>query len=221
MEGSMFGRWTVISRGKDYVYPKSGRISLRYNCLCICGKEKLVHKSHLLNSSSTSCGCYNREVSTTHGKSRTREYIAYKGMIYRLSGDSAKDNKYYIEKGISICERWLDSESGLLNFLSDMGTCPDGFELDRIDPDKDYEPLNCRWASEQVQSENRGDYLNNTSGKKGVGLVRNYLKDGSENFYWRAFKDTKYERHTKNFSVNKLGNELAYKKAVAWREEIE
>lgn len=216
-----FGRWTVIARGEDYIYPKSGKRSPRYNCKCVCGVVKLVHKSHLLNGSSTSCSCYNREVSTKHGKSKTRAYSSWSHMIRRSSGSSEKDAPYYYDKGIIVCDRWRDSESGFTNFLQDIGECPEGLELDRIDSNKGYYPENCRWVDEQVQSQNRGDYLNNTSGKKGVGLVKNYLKDGSENFYWRSFRDVNYKRQTKNFSINKLGNELAYKEAVFWREKIE
>lgn len=55
--GKRFTRWTVVGRGKDYIYPSTGKAAIRYNCLCDCGKEKLVHKSHLLNGSSQSCGC--------------------------------------------------------------------------------------------------------------------------------------------------------------------
>ena len=54
---------------------------------------------------------------------------------------------------ISICDRWADYTA----FLADMGECPDGMSIDRIDNSKGYEPGNCRWATPKQQIRNR-DY---------------------------------------------------------------
>lgn len=101
-----------------------------------------------------------------------------------------------------------------------MGRCPEGYELDRVDFTKGYYKENCRWVSEQVQAANRGKFKNNTSGETGVTLIRNYLKSGKENFYWRATKDTAKRRITKNFSINKLGYKEAFKRASEFRNEL-
>ena len=216
--GKIFNRWTVVARGEDYLSPNSGDRNARYTCKCACGTVKLVHKHQLLNGSSKSCGCFSREVSSTHGLSQTRAYSAWTHMVRRCSGKSLKDNEHYLDKGITVCDRWVNSVEV---FFEDMGECPDGYELDRVDFNGNYEPSNCRWVDEQTQAKNRGKFKNNTSGKTGVNLVRNYLRSGKESFYWRVrYTDDSGNRQTKNFSVNKLGYSVAYEEAVKFKDYL-
>ena len=148
--GSKFDRWTIQEEkssilGRRYVIAK-----------CDCGNERLVCLQSLIRGASKSCGCLNHEriaeLNKSHKQSRTPEYIIWKAMKARCKD---VNNRYYGGKGIIVCDRWKNSFS---NFLKDMGKMPEGYSIDRIDGDGNYEPSNCRWADKQTQINNRKKY---------------------------------------------------------------
>lgn len=74
-------------------------------------------------------------------------------MIQRCTNPNATKFAEYGGRGIAICDRWRNSFEA---FLADMGERPgSGFSIDRIDNDGNYEPGNCRWATDDIQSTNK------------------------------------------------------------------
>lgn len=83
----------------------------------------------------------------------TRMYRKWASMKGRCCRKSHPAYPWYGAKGVKVCERWKDS---FQHFLSDMGECPDGYWIDRIDNTKGYEPGNCRWITPKQSANNRG-----------------------------------------------------------------
>lgn len=128
------------------------------NYMCHCGKSFEALVANVASGKTKSCGCLSSrkrigQQSITHGASKTRVYRIWLGMIRRCS--DIKHNRYadYGGRGISVCDRWLESFS---NFLIDMGHPPsDKHSLDRYpNNDGNYQPDNCRWATASQQARN-------------------------------------------------------------------
>ena len=77
-----------------------------------------------------------------------KTWMSMKDRCYREEHEAFAN---YGGRGIKVCKRWLKFE----NFLADMGERPQGMTLDRIDNDKGYSKSNCRWATQESQSNNK------------------------------------------------------------------
>lgn len=150
LAGTRFGRLVARSIA-DY------RLNnvIVWHCVCDCGNTKDARAASLKKGDVKSCGCLKAELRppdcTTHGLSRYSGMKVWQGMIRRCNKSEDKDFALYGGRGIKVCERWLD----VRNFAKDMGEKPDGYSLDRIDPNGDYCPENCRWATPAEQGANK------------------------------------------------------------------
>lgn len=134
-------------------------------CQCDCGNEKVILASSILNGTTRSCGCLNREVArnlshnATHRETKTRLYRVWQGIKRRIYNPHTKKYPIYGGRGIKMCDEWTHSYESFRDWALANGYDPNAkfgvCTIDRIDPNGDYEPSNCRWVDLKVQAQNK------------------------------------------------------------------
>lgn len=163
LSGMTFGRLTAVkcigkNRNGKYVW----------ECRCSCGKHHCVEAQKLKSGHTKSCGCYHDEASRMkenkhrkHGLvfscdgKKTRLYRIWTGMKTRCLNPNSDHFDRYMGRGITICEEWRDNFKAFHDWAI-MNGYRDDLTIDRIDPNGNYCPENCRWETAKSQTRNRG-----------------------------------------------------------------
>jgi len=180
-----FGRLTVLEcAGKD-----KGR-NVIWRCQCACGRVVVVRGCGLLDGTTRSCGCLQRETATkqaelmgkanaTHGLSRTPTWVSWSMMMQRCTNPKRKDFKDWGGRGIKPCRFVAESPT---NVIALIGERPNDLQIDRINNDSGYTcgqceeckqhgwPLNIRWSDRLTQMRNTRNTVRLTY--QGVTLTR-------------------------------------------------
>ena len=156
---------TPVVRHEVFAGAKVGLLTLKsetkvgyrryWLCECDCGGTKTADAAGLKRGQIRSCRCLHKG-RVKHGMATSGEYRSWDHAKQRCTNPNIDAAEHYIGRGITMCERWFSSFE---NFYADMGPRPTPkHSLDRYpDNDGNYEPGNCRWAtqSEQIRNSSR------------------------------------------------------------------
>ena len=162
LTGKRFGRLTA-----KFVCGKSIDRHYLWHCVCDCGNEVVVPSNGLTCGHTQSCGCLQRDKTsgarTKHGASGNHQnierlYRVWISMRARCNNPNNKSFKYYGGKGVLVCDEWSDysvfkrwAENNGYDKNAKYGDCT----IDRINPNGNYEPSNCRWVDMATQNNNK------------------------------------------------------------------
>lgn len=152
LTGQRFNRLTVIGHaGVD------NRRHTLWHCRCDCGREVITTGQKLKSGNTKSCGCLRVEVARSlhfvHGGKGTRLYNIWKGAKQRCRNPKATDYELYGGRGIIFSEVWDDFKA--FKAWAESSGYSDELTLDRIDPNGNYSPDNCRWVTWADQRHNQ------------------------------------------------------------------
>lgn len=155
--GHRFNQLIVISESKPFIQP-GGQKQRAFLCKCDCGNLATIRLSHLNHGRVKSCGCLSGE---KHKETESKLYNVWRGMKNRCNGKKYPERHLYGGRGIRVCYEWEKSYILFRNWALRNGFEP-GLTIDRIDNNGNYEPGNCRFVSQLINTNNRRDtfYVN-------------------------------------------------------------
>lgn len=123
---------------------------------CDCGETIEGKASDVRRGHTKSCGCYHIDKITKHGIRHTKLYNIHSAIKDRCYNPNCKAYHNYGGRGITMCQEWLDSNSGVGKFYewAMSNGYKEGLSIERINVNGNYEPSNCKWATYKEQNNN-------------------------------------------------------------------
>ena len=182
MVGKKFNNLTVLEETEQ----RTNSGNKVYKCLCDCGNITYVSGVDLRKNRVKSCGCLH---STINKLSKHKLYRTYMRMKRRCYNKNDEHYKYYGDRGITICQDWLNDFMKFYNWSINNGY-KDNLTIDRIDVNGNYEPSNCRWVDMKHQANNKRNNVCLTYNGKTQTIARwaNELHINSKNIYNRYYR---------------------------------
>ena len=119
-----------------------------------------------------------------HGLSRTSICGRWYNMKFRCYNPKYRGYHNYGGRGIKVCDEWLNDVSVYYEHVSSLHNAnKDGYTLDRIDNNGNYEPGNLRWASQHTQ------LANQRKRKPSSGFTGVYIKSNKKAYAAWLMKD--------------------------------
>lgn len=129
-------------------------------CKCDCGKEHTTRANALKRGMVRSCGCLQRDwgksgrSNKSHGITNHPLYRVYHSMKDRCYRPNDAEYHNYGGRGITMCDEWKNDVGAFYNWAIAHGY-KKGLSIDRINPNGNYCPENCRWADWVTQGNNK------------------------------------------------------------------
>ena len=164
----------VGNNGCVYLHDTEIRNKVRYVMFqCKCGIEFEAAINLVKFGTRKSCGC--RFGGATHKESHSSNHRRWVSMKQRCLKPKSKVYKKYGGRGIAIYKEWINNYESFRDYIMSLpNAMKEGYSLDRINNNGNYEPGNLRWATPHIQVANR------SCGKYGyIGVHRDRNK-------WRA-----------------------------------
>ena len=173
-----------------------------YKCIeCDCEFETQI--STVKHKGYARCRlCSNKANSIRHGYSRTKLYQVYQSLKSRCTDINKINYKDYGGRGIKICDEWKNDFLIFRTWALENGY-KEGLSIDRIDNDGNYEPINCRWVTKEIQTRNtRLIHKRNKSGYRGVSTNKQlnkwncFIRVNNKSIYLGVYKCRLEEAYT-------------------------